>query len=225
MGRSYYMLVGSLPHLPHFLRAERLPINEQRLRWRRNALEPEDYDDLERAVGLLGWRHDAPHRTSAEINQQFGRFMQDVRNPVMKEFADYRMGLRSAIAGLRRKQQGEAAPTGEDRCGVGRWNRLIADQWDRELFGMVPLFPCLTQVREHLTAGRPAQVEEAMMREVWFRLSRIEDTHPLRFEALFAYVFKWDILRRWLARDDAEATRHFEQLIQEVIHEQTVSLN
>jgi hypothetical protein len=52
---------------------------------------------------------------------------------------------------------------------------------------------------------------------VWQRLSRIAESDPFGFEAVFAFVFKWDILRAWLARDPAAAKTRFQELIKEVI--------
>ena len=73
MSRSYYMLVTSLPHLPHFLKAERLPINPQKLRKRRSMLDPEDDTDIQRALDLLQWRRHPLSRTDREIDGRFSR--------------------------------------------------------------------------------------------------------------------------------------------------------
>ncbi len=45
----YYDLVASLPHLPHFERAERLPITRLRLDQRLRLLKPAHADQLARA--------------------------------------------------------------------------------------------------------------------------------------------------------------------------------
>ncbi len=41
--REYYTLVASLPALPYFEKAQRLPINEVRLWQRMGMLEPDDH--------------------------------------------------------------------------------------------------------------------------------------------------------------------------------------
>ena len=52
----YYDLVASLPYLPHFERAERLPITRLRLDQRLRLLKPAHADQLARAQSLVRWR-------------------------------------------------------------------------------------------------------------------------------------------------------------------------
>jgi hypothetical protein len=54
------------------------------------------------------------------------------------------------------------------------------------------------------------------MNIIWQRLSLIAESNRFGFEAVFAFVFKWDILQAWLARDAAKATGRFQELIKEV---------
>lgn len=222
MSGAYYMLIASLPHLPHFLRAERLPINPQRLRWRRAVLEPDDALDLDRALSVLQWQPNDLARTDSETDRLFRARLQDTRNEALRDYLDYRMGLRSAVAGLRRKQRGLPAPSRDDRCGVGRWALIVCAQWDTSEFGLSALYPCLPRVRELLDEGRAAELEKTLMTAIWSRLCRIEDQYPFGFEAVFAYVFKWDILARWLSHNPAQATETFQSLVQEILHEQPI---
>ena len=47
-------------------------------------------------------------------------------------------------------------------------------------------------------------------------ISRIAESNSFGFEAVFAFVFKWDILQAWLARDAEKAKSRFQELIKEV---------
>jgi hypothetical protein len=219
MARSYYMLIASLPHLPHFTRAERLPINPERLRWRRSALAPADAAELERALDLLQWRRQPPTRSDAEIDRLFRILLQRTENAALRSFVDHRMGERSVMAALRRKQRGLGQPPADEICGVGRWDGLLKRRWDREDFGLAALFPWLGRARQLLAEGNALGLEELLMDVLWTRLSRIEEGRPFGFEAVFAYVFKWDILNRWLSHDRKEATAAFERLVEEAIGE------
>jgi hypothetical protein len=200
MSRSYYMLVASLPHLPHFLKAERLPINPQQLSRRRSMLDPEDDADIERALNLLQWRRHPLARTDS--------------------FIEYLMAERSVMAGLRRKAKGDGPPAAGEPCGVGDWDRVIRSRWEREDFGLGNLFPWIPRARQLLVGGEILELEELLMDEVWRRLSRIADARPFGFEALIAFAFKWDILVRWLSRSSELSVSAFTTLVQEVIGEQ-----
>ena len=62
----------------------------------------------------------------------------------------------------------------------------------------------------------PARLDSLMMNIIWQRLSRIAESNRFGFEAVFAFVFKWDILQAWLARDASKAKSRFQELIKEV---------
>jgi hypothetical protein len=220
MGRSYYMLVASLPHLPHFLKAERLPINPQKLRKRRTMLDPGDDADIERALNLLQWRRHPLTRTDREIDGQFREAMEKTRNSALRDFIDYLMAERSVMAGFRRKVKGDGPPSVGEPCGVGDWDRVIRSRWEREDFGLGNLFPWIPRARQLLAEGDPLELEKLLMDEAWRRLSRIAEARPFAFDALFAYAFKWDILARWLSRNSDQSALAFTTLVQEVIDEQ-----
>ena len=52
----------------------------------------------------------------------------------------------------------------------------------------------------------------------WRRLDRHAQQNTFAFEAVFAYVFKWDILQAWLVCDPHEAKTRFGDLIDKVTH-------
>lgn len=220
MGRSYYMLVASLPHLPHFLEAERLPLNPQRFRRRRNMLAPEDDADLERALDLLLWRRHPLTRSDREIDDQFRLAMEHTRNAALRDFIAYLMAERSVMAGLRRKVRGMGLPAAGDYCGVGDWNRIIRGRWEREDFGLGHLFPWIAAARQFLAAGDIMELEKLLQNEAWKRLSRIAEAKPFGFEAVFAYGFKWQILARRLSFSAEKSAEVFTKMVQEVISEQ-----
>jgi hypothetical protein len=213
------MLIASLPYLPHFTRAARLPINPQRLRWRRSALHPEDAAQLDGALDLLQWRRQPRTRTDAEIDRRFRSLLQRTSNAALREFLDFRMGERSVVAALRRKQRGLGPPSEGEICGVGRWDVILRRRWDREDFGLAA-FPWAGRARRLLAEGSALALEELLMDAIWARLSRIEESRPFGFEAVFAYAFKWDILDRWLSYDGRGATAVFKRLVEEAIGEQ-----
>jgi len=74
-------------------------------------------------------------------------------------------------------------------------------------------------VSKSLASGDALGVERELMRDVWKRLTRVADREPFRFAQVFAFVFKWDIVRRWRAYDAQLAAERFQVLIEEVTRE------
>ena len=223
MGTQYYMLIASLPHLPHFPRAERLPINAERLRWRRGALDVPDGQDLALALDLLHFPRHTLAKTDAQVDAQYKRALGLIRSETLREFVDQEMGQRSVLAALRRKARKLPAPTGEDRCGVGRCDSLIRARWDRDDLGLTALFPWIPQAQALLAAGDALEMEKLMMEATWRRATQVAESSAFGFEAVFAYVFKWDIVRRWLSHNAEQAAARFSQMVDEVINEQSTS--
>jgi hypothetical protein len=112
------------------------------------------------------------------------------------------------------------APAGDERCGVGQWDRVLRSRWERDDFGLAAVFPWLPKARAFLAEGQASQLDELLMELAWRRASQLAEADPFGFSAVFAYLVKWDILARWFARNAEKAAARFKQLVDEVIHEQ-----
>lgn len=218
MSQEYITLVTSLPHLPHFERADRLPITERALLQRLNMLDEADAVQLQRAANLLRWkRHSVGVRTE-QIEKQYRVVMEQFTNTALRDYVDWRVNGRTAIAALRLKARGQNTRP-EKPWGVGRLVRPIVANWDKPDLGLRALFPWLNEARQLLLNGDALSLERLQMAVVWRRLTVLGELNPIGLEHVAAYVFKWDIIRRWIAYNPQRATQRFEKLIQEVIGE------
>lgn len=219
MASEYYTLVGSLPHLPHFERAEWLPISRLKLEQRLKMLAPEDAEELARAETLAAWQMTlAKPRTDAAMVARYREAMETTRQPALRDYLEYRLGLQTLVAALRRRKAGLPAPARGELWGVGPWVETILAHWHEPDFHLAVIHRWLPEARQHLDDRNALALERLLMDVVWQKLSRIAESDPFGFEAVFAFVFKWDILRAWLARDPAAAKTRFQELIKEVIH-------
>lgn len=214
--RPYYTLVASLPPLPDFEIAERLPINRHRLRERLLMLDPEDHRVVHRATEFLSWQAQPIDRTDAEIVAYYHREMDRIENPTLRALLTYRMERRTVQAALRRRHLGLSPPEGTD-WGVGPAMRLIRQRWSQPDFGLGPLYPWVPRMVRLLDAGDAMGLERFLMRTVWDHHSRMAEPFGFRFETVLIYLFKWDILSRWLAQDADRATARFAGLVEEIV--------
>jgi hypothetical protein len=217
--RTYYTLVASLPPLPHFERAERLPISQYRLEQRLRMLDAEDAHQLSSAEALIGWR---PERSfgkgDEETASQYRAIMEQPLHPALAEFVDFRMDQQTVMAALRRRRSRMALPQGGQEWGAGRWVRWIEGHWDDSDFRFGSVVPWVPEVLGYLEAGEAVALERLLMNVAWQRLNRIADRDLFGFEAVMAYVFKWDILRNWLAQNGEAGKKQFQKLVEEAMH-------
>lgn len=215
----YYDLVASLPHLPHFDLAGHLPVTRLRLDQRLRLLRTGHRDQLARAESLVRWRLD-PQRWRADAAQleECAALLASPLDPSLREYVAFRIDQQTLLAALRRKQEGAASLN-----GVGRWDavpraRHIQTHWDEPDFGLAPLVPWLPDAREFLAAGDARRLERLLMNVAWRRLGRHAEQNTFGFEAVFAYFFRWDILRAWLSSDPEKGKTRFRELIDQVTH-------
>ena len=216
---QYYTLIASLPALPRFERAQRLPINEVRLAERLSMLEANDRAVVERTASFLAWQRQPVERTDAEVVGSFREMLDwTSSHPVLRHMIEYRMNERTVMAALRRRHRGMPAPAAGEAWGVGPWVRHIAQHWEEPDFRLFPIFPWISQARQHLVAGESLLLERLLMGVIWDRVDLLTPD-MFAFDTVLAYLFKWDILRRWLACNREAAQTRFETLVTEVIGE------
>ena len=218
-GESYYTLVSSLPRLHHFEEAEWLPLSRKQLDQRLAMLTLEHSVQLRLAVGLVQWQRQPVTRTSEQVALSYKRILPHLSEPTLREFVDYRMSQRTALVALRRRRLGLPAPAADEVWGVGPWVRRISAAWDRPDLGLGRIFPWIEEAGRHLEAGDARELERLLMDAVWRRLERIAERSPFGFEPVMSFVFRWDVLQRWLTHDAVAGKARFQELISEVTRE------
>ena len=225
-GRQYIALVASLPPLPRFDWAERLPINEDRLTVRLRMLEGEDLAMVERVASFLAWQRQPVERTDTQVVTLFKEIVPVAsENPSLMAMIESRMNERTIMAALRRRSRGMNAPTPGEEWGVGSWVQHIERNWEDPDFKLGTVLPWVPQARQYLETGETLALERLLMTLVWQRVDRVLENNPFGFEVVLAYLFKWDILKRWLSYDRDAARERFDNLLTEVIGEQNRLFN
>lgn len=214
---EYITLVSSLPYLPPFERAERSPITRLRLEQRLHSLEPDDALQLAIAEALVSWRLSlSKPKTDKDMILRCRAALQEISQPALREFIEFRIDQQTILAGLRQRHAGFGSSILEQVDGASRWTNFIASHWDDPDFKLAAVYRWIPEARSYLEANDACGFDRLMMNIIWQRLSRIAEGNRFGFEAVFAFVFKWDILQAWLARDAEKAKSRFQELIKEV---------
>jgi hypothetical protein len=218
--KAYYTVAASFPHLPHFTVAERLPLTRLRLEQRLRMLEADEKGQILQAEFLAGWRLPAGKLTGGEIPAYYRTALQHITQPVLREYVDYRLDMQTAVAALRIRQAGRHLAHYPGSWGIGRWVKHIEANWDAPDFRLGRTHPWVQEAGNHLASADAIALERLLMDTVWRKLSRLSDTNPFGFEAITAFVFKWDIVQAWLQHDAAIAKQRFQIMIEEIKHVQ-----
>ena len=219
MNPIYYMLVASLPRLEPFERAERLPINRERLEQRLRNLDSDHAKQLAEAQSLVEWRQQPIGRTDAEAVALYQRVMSRLSHPALSAFVAFRMDQRTVMAGLRRRHRGDSAPMAGEVWGFPPRADWVRRHWEAPDFNLSAHYPWINEARRLLEARSALQLERLLMNVVWERLGRVADVRPFGFEAVFTFAFKWDIVNRWLTYQAEAAIERFSELVTEGLRE------
>lgn len=216
--KQYYALVASLPRLPHFDKAEWVPITLQEIGSRLGALTPDHRGQLNAATRLIRWQRQPGERTTADVIDQYNTAMQIIDFKPLRDFVNMRMGQRSVVVALRMKRLGRT-PAPDTSWGVGPLTARIEVHWDQPDLGLGAVFPWIDQAQTLLTRPDAIALERLLMDAAWQRLSAIEALSPFGFERVIAFVFKWYMVRRRLSYDADASKDRFQELISEVIRD------
>jgi hypothetical protein len=215
----YYTLATSLPALPRFDRAERLPITREKLVLRLSMLEPDDAQLLKSVESYLFWRGQAKKENEADLAKQYHLLTELSMPEELKEFIFFRISERTIMVALRRKFRGLPAPAAGETWGLGRWVGHIEKNWDDPDFRLAGVYPWIPKARELLHAGETLELERFILNHTWKLLDQFSSAKEFLFESIVAYVFKWNILQYWLGFNPEAARKRFETLVGEVYDE------
>jgi len=211
--------MASLPPLPRFDQALRLPISRERLESRRRMLDPEDEALVERAVAFLAWERDPAARTDQDRAQDFKRLEEMSDHAGLWSLLEFPVNQRTLMAALRRRSLGRPPPAAGEPWGAGSLVRHIVKNWADPTFKLKALHPWISEAQGHLEAGEALALERLLLNQLWERLVRSPYACDFGLEAFLLYLLKWDIVQRWLSYSGEGAVARFEELVMEVTGE------
>lgn len=203
---KYYTLVASLPYLPRIGQVrERIPLNHAQMLKRFKMLSEDDHRTIDLAWKFIAWEEQDPKLLDADIVASYQNLTKQSLHPALCDVMEFRMGLRTVLSGIRRRHQGQVDPPKDVNWGVPPWNRHMQRNWSDPDFKLAGVFPWISSTRVDIEAGHSLRVEERVMNLVWDSLDQLCHNKSFSFEHVLAFLFKWDILDRWLDQDVSKA--------------------
>lgn len=219
-GKGYYTLVTSLPHLPRFDKADRLPITRERLLQRLKMLTPQDYRLAEIAAEFIAWRRQPIGRTNAELLSIYNQGVNLIfESKLLKPLFELTINQKTMITALRRREKGLPRPHPKEPWGAGPLVSHIEHNWDKPFFKLQSHYPWIVQAQTYLHEGEPLKLEYLLANLTWNKLEFLLLKNYFGFEAVVAYLLKWDILQQWLSYNTEAAKMRFDELVLETIND------
>lgn len=216
--KGYYTLVTSLPHLPRFDKAQRLPITRERLIQRLKMLDPQDYELALLVTEFIAWRRQPVGRTNAEIIDIYDRGAERIfESERLKPLFELPVNQKTIIAALRRREKDLPRPLPSE-AGVGPLAAHIARNWEAPFFKLQATYPWIVTAASHLHEGELLKLEYLLFNLIWNRLENLLFKNYFGFEVVAAYLLKWDILQQWLSYNKEGAKVRFNELVLETIN-------
>jgi hypothetical protein len=213
----YVQLINSLPDHGPLFRATVTPLSRINLRQRLTLLEPPDAHTLSQVADLLDWNRHGIERSDADIVESARAVLPSLGSEFVRDLVEWRLQLRSLIAALRRRRNGEEVPGPKVPWGYGRWLPSIRRHWHEPHFGLERVFPWLPEAREYVDNGNALALERLLLATTWTYLERLSEGHEFDFEAVLIYVMRWDLVARWICYQKKRGTERFDEMVEDAL--------
>lgn len=211
---EYYTLVASLPHLPRFYQADRLPITRERLLERLKMLSPEDYRLAEIVAEFIAWRRQPIGRTNNEIVSIYNQGVETIfESQRLRPLFELSVNQKTILSALRRHENGLPRPNPGEKWGAGPLVSHIEYNWEKPFFKLRFVYPWIVQAHNLLHEGETLKLDYLLFNLIWNKLDYLLFKNYFGFEVVIAYLLKWDILQQWLTYNKQEAKGRFETLL------------
>jgi len=192
----------------------------ERLKERLTMLWPEDAKLVDSVSSFIIWHRQPKERSDTEMFTVYQKLVESIDNPVIKEMINLRIDIRTIVVALRRRYRGLPAPKPGELWGVGRWVQHIGSHWEDQNLRLAAVYPWIPQAREYLEDGNSLELERLQMNRVWDGMDRLSDKNCFGIDVILSYLFKWDMMQRWLANNVDAAKSRFDELVSEAINDQ-----
>lgn len=211
---EYVSLISSLPSSERLFLAKLPPISRLRLDQRLKQLSDKDLATLRQVESVLDWSMQDLASSDRELISHAKKVYAGFRSETLKTLVRDKMELRTCVAALRHRMQGENAPD-NTHWGFGRWVEHINRNWNERHFALENVFPWLPKAKSFLDKKDAEGMERFILERAFGQLQRFANRHYFDLEAVIIYVLKWNIVDRGTRYNTEAAKNRFTELVEE----------
>jgi len=211
---EYVSLMSSLPSTERLFLAKLPPISRLRLELRLKQLKEQDLGTLRKVESVLNWSMQNLAFSDQQLIKQAKMVFVGLQSETLKTLVRDKMELRTCVAALRHRAQGESAPDNLN-WGFGRWVSHINRNWNETHFALETVFPWLPQAKGFMDNKDAEGMERFILDHAFKQLQRCVNQHYFDLEAVIIYVLKWSIVDRTTRYNIEAAKIRFTELVEQ----------
>ena len=183
-------------------------------------LQPEDAEVIQHANAFMSYHqlHFVP--TGKEIINHYETLKEKHRKSSFWEIIEFPVNMKTILIGLRRRHLGRAPPERGESWGIGPLVGHIQRNWNDPDFRLAPLYKWIPKAREYIETDEALSLKKLTFDLKWECMDQLSMGVDFNFDTVLAYVFKWDLIERWLSYNVDDAKVRFEELLTEAMNEQ-----
>lgn len=214
------MLVASLPQLPRRFDAGRLPIAWPPLRERLRILHPDDGRVTRQLGTYFLWDRQPLDRTDEDVIARYHDLLHRAGNPLVRHLVHTRTQIRLLLSAIRRRANGQGPPDWAGRvAGMDTLGVHLRKYWNEPQFRMAARHPWLEPFIKCFEAKEMIEAQRVVFDTRWNDWTRIAERYTFSFEAIIAYLVRWEIVDRWTSQNTEAGQHRFINLIEETLGE------
>jgi hypothetical protein len=211
----YVTLMASLPAPGSLRAATRVPLSRVQLDHRLKMLDEGDREIVRSIEALLASNRADPRIGDEQAVRRLKALMMQLDDPEVHELVTRLFEIRTAMAAIRRRERGEAAPRPDAIWGFGSHVMRIQRSWSAPTFDLDRDLPWLAEA-DRLYRSQEALRLERLLQEVhWALLDRASLGHYFDLMAVLVYVMRWNVIAWRVDTDPDLSARRFESLVEE----------
>jgi hypothetical protein len=218
--RSYYMLISSLPQMPVRFDSGRVPVSWNTLRDRLRMLDPEDRAVTRQVGSYFLWDRQPLDRSDDEVIARYHELMKESGNPLVRHLIQSRTEMRLLLSAVRRQRAGLAPPSWAGKVkGAEALTSHVRKHWNQPHFNLGVHYRWVEAFTRFYDSGDVVEAQRVVFTQRWNDWTRIAEQHTFSFEAIIAYLVRWEIIDRWASQNAEAGKARFANLIEETLGE------
>jgi hypothetical protein len=151
---------------------------------------------------------------------RYHELMKESANPLARYLIKSRTEMRLLLSAIRRQRRGLGPPSWAGKvAGSEGLTSSIRKHWNQPHFQLGARYRWVEAFTKLYDSGDVGEAQWVLFAHRWRDWTRIAEQHTFSFEAVIAYLVRWEIIDRWTSQNAEAGKARFANLIEETLGE------